>query len=152
MPETIEGIAAVIDPDENASGPLQAIWLEPIPIAYRKKRALIAFGLGAAITLYFLVMQITNDAPLENYWICIVPIAIGEMRRRYWMQNENVRKYASVTKTFTSGERIKEAVKWMAVGIATGVVFILTLGDHLANNYVMVPFFSVPFLIAGVFF
>jgi len=105
MPAIIEGEAILIDDGRSTQQPILPSWLEPLPKAYKAKRAWIALGTGILVSLFFaylswrlhLLHQLFSARGVLTLVGVIAAPAIGIWRWRFWITHPEVRRYAKIT-------------------------------------------------------
>jgi len=147
MGETIEATASVtgVKPSE----PEFDTWLEPVPFGYRRRRANRATAIGALLALVWAGLLMNGgNAKLEDYWTVGVPLAVGLWRRYAWLNTPEVRKYATVTVTFSHAERLKLAGKSLGLGLAISAA--LLAAQYAMGNMKDWLLACVPVLVGAV--
>lgn len=89
-------------------------WLEPVPLAYRRRRGLVAIAAGLALAVVLWVLQSENGSLDVRAGFGLIPVAIGIYRYRVWMRKEPVRRYATVYVPFSRRTRLMRAGAWVA--------------------------------------
>lgn len=105
MPEIIEGEAIIIDDGSSDPHPILPSWLEPLPEAYKAKRAWIALGTSILISIFFAYLswklylshQLASARGLLTLLGIIAFLAIGICRWKFWITHPEVRCYAKIT-------------------------------------------------------
>jgi hypothetical protein len=136
-------------PDRGSQSPT---WLEPMPHSYRKRRGLVAFGIGAAVAVLLLWMQVTGGADMKATLWAILALGVGSWRFRVWQQRDTVRKFAYTDVVLTRGRRLRKALPLLALGFI-GAPLIWGMQwhfDQLGEHWVAgLPFVALG--LAGVF-
>lgn len=105
MPEIIEGEAIIIDDGRTEQHSILPSWLEPLPEAYKARRAWIALAASLLISLCFVysswklyqVHQLLSlPGALSLLGIVSAP-ALGICRWKFWINHPEVRCYAKIT-------------------------------------------------------
>jgi hypothetical protein len=105
MPVIIEGEAIVIDDGSSDQHSIIPSWLEPLPEAYKARRAWIAVGAGILTSIFFaylswklyLLHQLLSGRGALTLLGVIVPSAVGISRWKFWINHPEVRYYAKIT-------------------------------------------------------
>lgn len=105
MPVTIEGEAIIIDDGKSDRQSILSSWLEPLPEAYKARRAWMALGAGILVSilfaylgwkLYLLNQLLSPRGVLSVLGIIVAPV-IGIYRWKFWITHPQVRRYAKIT-------------------------------------------------------
>ena len=105
MPAIIEGEAIIIDDGSSDQHSILPSWLEPLPEAYKARRAWIALGAGILISIFFaylswklyLLHQLLSARGALTLLGVIAPPVIGIYRCKFWITHPEVRRYAKIT-------------------------------------------------------
>jgi hypothetical protein len=105
MPEIIEGEAIIIDDGSSDQQSILSSWLEPLPEAYKARRAWIALGTSILISIFFaylswklyLLHQLLSARGVLTLLGIIAAPAIGIGRWKFWINHPEVRCYAKIT-------------------------------------------------------
>lgn len=122
--------------DNKTINPGKTSWLEPIPIAYRKRRAFLALGIGAALSASLWSLQLTEGVTDGRLLFGLIPAAIGLYRYVVWIRKESIRRYASVYVVYSKRERLTRAAPWVIIPLAgCGVVWSLQYSEERLEEY-----------------
>jgi len=121
--------------------PMAAMWMEPVQLKYRKKRAWLVLSIGVILSVALAMMQFNSGRPLEDFWLSVIPVAVGLLRWRIWLSREFIRKYASTTRLLSKKERFRKTA-WPILGFLVGA-YLLMLGFIIGRD--------AGFMILGVF-
>jgi hypothetical protein len=105
MPAIIEGEAIIIDDGSSEQHSILPSWLEPLPEAYKARRAWIALGTSILISIFFaylswkfyLLHQLLSARGALTLLGVIAAPAIGIYRWKFWITHPEVRCYAKIT-------------------------------------------------------
>lgn len=105
MPEIIEGEAVIIDDGSSEQYSILPSWLEPLPEAYKAKRAWIALGTSILISIFFAYLswklylshQLASASGISALMGIIASPAFGIHRWKFWINHPEVRRYAKLT-------------------------------------------------------
>lgn len=105
MPVIIEGEAIVIDDGSSNPQPIMPSWLEPLPEAYKVRRAWIALGASVLVSLFFAYLswklhsldQLLSARGVFGVLGIIASPVIGVLRWKFWISHPQVRRYAKIT-------------------------------------------------------
>lgn len=105
MPEIIEGEAIIIDDGSSDQQSILPSWLEPLPEAYKAKRAWIALATSIFISIVFaylswklyLLHQLLSLRGASTLLGITASPAIGFCRWKFWINHPYVRCYAKIT-------------------------------------------------------
>ncbi|HZV62758.1 MAG TPA: hypothetical protein VFF75_10095 [Methylophilaceae bacterium] len=120
MPVIIEGEAIVIDDGSSDQHSIIPSWLEPLPDAYKARRAWIALGAGILTAIFFaylswklyLLHQLLSGRGALTFMGVIVPPAVGISRWKFWINHPEVRCYAKITQH--SRSKIHSPSDWLS--------------------------------------
>jgi hypothetical protein len=133
-------------------GTQAATWLEPLSFEYRRKRGLLALGVGVAVAMLFLWMQFTGGADMRATLWAVMALGLGTWRYRAWQQKETVRKFAYVEVPLRPGRRLRKALPFLALGFFGAPLIwgmqwhFAQLGEHWVTG---LPFLALA--LVGVF-
>lgn len=105
MPEIIEGEAIIIDDGSSDQHSILPSWLEPLPEAYKARRAWIALCTSILISIFFAYLSwklyllhqlLSARGALTLLGILAAP-AIGIYRWKFWITHPEVRCFAKIT-------------------------------------------------------
>jgi hypothetical protein len=105
MPAIIEGEAIVIDDGRSDPHPILPSWLEPLPDAYKARRAWLALGAGILAVIFFAylgwklylshqLLSVRGTLALLGF---IASPVIGIYRWKFWLTHPEVRRYARIS-------------------------------------------------------
>ena len=105
MPEIIEGEAIIIDDGSSEQHSILPSWLEPLPEAYKARRAGLALGTSILISVFFaylswklyLLHQLLSARGALTLLGIVAAPAVGIWRWKFWITHPEVRCYAKVT-------------------------------------------------------
>lgn len=135
--------------DAGPTGLTTSTWLEPVPVSYRRLRAVIAAVIAVALGGWLVWIQVHNGifGQVESAWLLVI-IAVGVWRWRYWMTLKEVRRFATVTVALGARERMRKALAFWLLGFG-GVAVIWPMQYHfdLLGEFWLA---GVPFLLIGI--
>lgn len=104
MPEIIEGEAIIIDDGSADPHSILPSWLEPLPEAYKARRAWIALGTSILASIFFACLSwnlyLSHELDSTRGLLALLGImvspAIGIYRWKFWITHPEVRRYAKI--------------------------------------------------------
>lgn len=129
--------------DQSAS-----TWFEPVPMSYRRLRAGIAAGIAAMLGGWLAWVQLEHGifGQAESLWLLVI-VAVGIWRCRYWMKLQEVRRFAMVTVSLGTKQRMRKASAFWLLGFG-GLALIWPMQyhyDQLGEHWLS----GLPFLLIG---
>lgn len=105
MPAIIEGEAIIIDDGRSDPHPIMPSWLEPLPEAYKARRAWLALGASALASIFFaflgwklyLLHQLISARGALVLLGIAASLAVGIYRWKFWISHPEVRRYAKIS-------------------------------------------------------
>ncbi|TXH48715.1 MAG: hypothetical protein E6Q93_26225 [Burkholderiaceae bacterium] len=149
-------VEGVLDTGSSPASSQAVTWIEPVPLAYRRRRGAFALGIAAIVAAglaFALWRRGSFDSP-ELLWI-LVSLAIGAWRWRYWSQLETVRRFQTERVTLSLGQRVRNAVVFWLLGFggAAAILAAAFAQDRFEESLLAtLPFLLLGLVGVGIFF
>jgi len=137
-------------PDAEAKPPS---WLEPLPLPYRRMRAIVALAIGVTLASWMAYLQWSNNVlgQVESIWL-IVALAVGGWRFKVWMHKGPVRRYQSNIVPLSAMQRLRKVWPLLLVGCGgSASVMYMQWSDGMLAERWMTSLIFLPFGLLGVF-
>lgn len=136
----MEQLPSVSPADEstfrNPDGTL-ATWLEPVPLANRRRAFAKWFGGGLLLALALWGSQYSNGVLGQDYFLVgLAPLALGALFGVWGYRQVDVRRYSTTRVQYTTKQRLRRAALYWALSIGMfAVIWSIQLGHEQFDGY-----------------